>query len=236
MKKTGQQILDSAGRADLFNWGTGEYGYILNLQEYIRSKREKDEIHDTWLAGEHFPVITQGVRGEGNDLIGKPDIRIFDIDRGGQTTLHNPGQLVIYPIVRTRHEMTAQARFPRMLLTGIRDWIKEMTGLELEIHKGHPGLFWNLRKVAAVGISIHRGVTMHGIAINICNDLEPWKYIIPCGEPDTVPATLNNATGLDLQPVDFINNIHAWLEQFWGYEIVEVKQTMPRPGELETDV
>ncbi len=227
MSRPGQQILDSPGKAAFYDWGMGDYGRILRLQEELRTSRENNEIDDIWIAGQHPAVITQGVRGGPADLVGNHDIQVFEIDRGGQTTIHNPGQVVIYPIIRTRHELTAQARIPRMLLTGVQSWIEGKTGIRPEIFKGRPGLFWNHRKVAAVGISIHRGITMHGIAINICNDLGPWINIVPCGEPDTFPVTLNEAARIKYHPVDFLEDIPFWLMNFWGYQTVKVMDTLP---------
>jgi lipoate-protein ligase B len=202
--------------------GMREFGEVLALQEELREARRQAQVPDTWLAGEHPTVITHGVRGGGGDLVGEAPYPIFSIDRGGQTTIHNPGQLVIYPILKTRPGLVAQARMSRALLTAARDWIAAQTGVPLQIHKGRPGLFTaDGRKAAAIGISIRRQVTMHGIAINCCNDLAPWRAIVACGEPATRPVTLSELLGRRLAPDDLIAALPDWLRATWGYARVE---------------
>lgn len=215
------RILAAPGLARLVDWGRADYGSILQLQERLRVARREDAIPDTWLAGEHLPVITQGVRGRPDDLVAAADIPVFTVDRGGMTTLHNPGQLVIYPIVRVQPGLMAQARLSRTLLTTVRDWLAETTGVNLTIHRGRPGLFLGERKIAAIGISIHGYVSMHGIAINLCNDLSPWRAIVPCGEPSTLPMTLSEAAGRTWTPHDLLATMPAWLPRAWGYDTVE---------------
>src|SRR5262245_29841612 len=93
------RLLANPAVARVHGWGLSEYGAILTMQEALREQRRADVIPDTWLAGEHPAVITQGVRGIEADLVHvNHGLPIFQIDRGGMTTLHNPGQLVLYPI------------------------------------------------------------------------------------------------------------------------------------------
>jgi lipoate-protein ligase B len=222
--KAAERVLAGRALARLHPWGLQSYGDVLALQERLREARQRDAIPDTWLAGEHLAVITQGVRGQQQDLVGSPALPVFKIDRGGMTTLHNPGQLVIYPIVRTQGGILAQARFSLTLLAAVRDWLAGLYGIQLEIQKGRPGLFHGPRKVAAIGISIHGRVSMHGIAINLCNDLSPWRAIIPCGEPSTLPITLSEIAGRNIAPADLIPLLPAWLRWYWGYETVQIAE------------
>lgn len=215
------RVLAEPGVARLAPWGVLEYGAVLAMQERLRAQRQADSIGDVWLAGEHPTVITQGVRGAAADLVQPGALPTFTIDRGGQTTLHNPGQLVIYPIVRTQGGVLAQARVSRALLATVAAWLKALGGVALEIPRGRPGLFLEGRKVAALGISIHGRVTMHGIAINLCNDLSPWQSIVPCGEPETRPATLSEVTGRRYEPAELVARLPDFLRDYWGYEAVE---------------
>jgi lipoyl(octanoyl) transferase len=216
-----ERVLAAQALARVYPWGVRNYGELLKLQETLRAERRADSIPDTWLAGEHPTVITQGVRGAAGDLVapqcGYP---VFQVDRGGQTTLHNPGQLVIYPIARTQPGMLAQARASKLLLLSVRDWLADVTGVLLEAPKGRPGLFAADRKVAAIGLSIHGCITMHGIAINCCNDLSPWQTIIPCGEPSTRPQTLSALLGRPLAPTDLLPTLPALLTHYWNYRQV----------------
>jgi lipoyl synthase len=133
---------------------------------------------------------------------------------------------VIYLIVKTQPGLLAQGRLARTLLGATRDWIAQLSGVELEIHKGRPGLFNGERKVAAIGISIHNHVSMHGIAINLCNDLSAWRTIVPCGEPGVRPQTLSEAAGREFRPQDFINPMPEWLKQTWGYSDVALTASL----------
>lgn len=216
-----ERILADAARARIYPWGVRDYGSVLRIQEYLRQGRREDAVADTWLAGEHETVITQGVRATETDVVVPGDFPIFQIDRGGQTTLHNPGQLVIYPILKVQGGLLAQARLSRTLLLTVRDWLGERYGIELAIPPKRPGLFHGERKVAAIGVSIHGRVSMHGIAINLCNDLTPWQRIVPCGEPTTRPENLSNLIGQIITPAELIDALPQWLEHAWGYESVE---------------
>jgi lipoyl(octanoyl) transferase len=217
-----ERILTDLSTARVYHWGLRDYHQILELQERLRLDRQEDRIPDTWLVGEHTTVITQGVRGQREDLLTHEEYPIYQIDRGGMTTLHNPGQLVIYPIVKTRGGALTQARMASMLLATVRDWLTELAGVELTIEKGRPGLYHGEHKVAAIGISIHRRVTMHGIAINLCNDLTPWRTIVPCGEPQTQPITLTEVVERLIEPADLILILPIWLRRSWGYDQVQV--------------
>ena len=221
-----ERVLAETRLAFLHPWGLREYGEILALQERLREARRAGRIPDTWLAGEHPLVITQGVRGAAGDLVRRDLYPIFQIDRGGMTTLHNPGQLVIYPIALTRGGVLAQARMARLLLTTVRDWLAERTGVELQVPKGRPGLFFGARKVAAIGLSIHGRVSMHGIAINLSNDMTPWRAIVPCGEPETQPITLSEIAGKRIEPGDLLPAIPDWLRRTWGYEEVHIREAL----------
>lgn len=214
------KVLAERSEARVFNWQLGEYSEVLGLQETLREARREGRSPDVWLAGEHPLVITKGVRGEDSDIalptgLGVP---IHEIDRGGQVTLHNPGQLVLYPIALTQPGLLSQARLSSTLLRAMAAWVRDETGIECEIPRGRPGLFVGERKLMALGISIRKRVSMHGIAINLCNDINDWRYIVPCGEPSTRPITLSELTGRKITPAEWIEKLPGWLECYWGYE------------------
>lgn len=135
---------------------------------------------------EHPPVYTMGARG-GDDhlLLGDDDLRargaeLVMTDRGGDITFHGPGQLVIYAILNLRRRGLRPGDHVRCLEHTVLD-----TLATFEVHgrtvKGRPGVWIGSRKIAAIGVSIRGGVTMHGAALNVMNDLSWFNAIVPCG-------------------------------------------------------
>jgi lipoate-protein ligase B len=122
------------------------------------------------------------------------------VDRGGQTTLHSPGQMILYPIVKLGGGSLAGPRMTHALLEGLRAWLIATHGVEAEIPRGRPGLFIGDRKLMSIGISVRGGVSMHGIAMNLCNDPALWDRIVACGEPGTRPVTLSELLGRRIEP------------------------------------
>jgi lipoate-protein ligase B len=226
-------ILESIAKADLISFGLRDYGEVLRLQECLREQRQANAIPDTWLIGEHPAVITQGVRGLESDLDPsggtKGAIPVFHIDRGGMTTLHSPGQLIIYPIVRVRGGSLAAGRLARELLAGMEAWLRRELGIEAKPLPRQPGLFVQGRKLLSIGISVRGGVSMHGIAMNVSNDLSLWNRIVPCGEPATRPVSLSQLLGGQIEPSELIPPIESWLAWHWGYRLVEPR-TLVNPS------
>jgi lipoate-protein ligase B len=138
------------------------------------------------------------------------------------TTLHSPGQLVIYPIVRLRGGSLAAGAFARGLLAAAREWVRGNYGLEAALDREHPGLYVEGRKLASVGISVRGEITMHGVAINVNNDLELFRAIIPCGVPEARMTSVARELGGTAPVIDFGAHLAAWLKQSWGYAAVEV--------------
>ncbi len=220
-----EKILADAGTARFIDWGLRDYGEVLAMQEQFREQRRAGQIPDTWLAGEHPPSSRRAcaaARPTSRSTRASP-FPFNRIDRGGMTTLHNPGQLVIYPIVKTHEGLLAQARLARALLEATADLVEQLSGVRAAIERGRPGLYVKGRKLAAIGISIRGRVSMHGIAINLCNDLAPWQWIIPCGEPSTRPVTLSELAGKRIEPKDWIARLPAWLQSHWGYRQIELR-------------
>jgi lipoate-protein ligase B len=156
-------------------------------QKRLEAARQADEVPDVFLLLEHPPVYTKGRRSTPDELpMGKDwyraqGIEVCETDRGGRVTYHGPGQLVGYPIVSLKpygddvHEYIR--RMERLIIAALADW-----EVEAEIVEGLTGV-WTTerRKVASIGVHVNRGVTTHGFAINVNNDLQPFEWIVPCG-------------------------------------------------------
>jgi len=162
--------------------GEVPYGEALSLQERLRDARQADAIPDTLLLLEHPSVYTRGRRAAEGDLpmgerwYRERGIAIEDSDRGGQVTYHGPGQLVGYPIVRVRSVHDFVAAMERAIVAALAE-----EGIAAEVRDGLTGVWAGDAKIASIGIHVSRGVTTHGFAVNVDNDLEPFEWIRPCG-------------------------------------------------------
>jgi lipoyl(octanoyl) transferase len=176
-----------------------------DLQRRVHERRAENEIGDTCLLLEHQPVYTAGKRTSPLDRpLTDPGIPVVDVDRGGKITWHGPGQLVGYPIVRLADPIDVIAYVRALEDALIRAcaevgvatsrvdgrsgvWI---TGAAADTGRGAPA-----RKVAAIGIRVSRGVTMHGFALNCDCDLAWFDRIVPCGIRDASVTSLSAETG-----------------------------------------
>ena len=164
------------------NLGVVEYGDALSLQEAVRAARQADEVGDTLLLLEHPPVYTRGKRTEpgelpmGEDWYRAQGIDVVDVDRGGRVTYHGPGQLVGYPIMRIDDVVEFLRVMERAIIAALAD-----EGIEAQIRDGLTGVWVEDRKIASIGIHVARGVTTHGFAVNVSNDLQPFEWVTPCG-------------------------------------------------------
>ena len=170
-------------------------------QRRLHAARVAGEAPDTVLLLEHPPVYTAGKRtaAEERPTDGTP---VIDVDRGGKITWHGPGQLVGYPIVRLPDPVDVVAHVRRVeeaLILACADLGVEATRVD-----GRSGV-WVLgadgqqdRKIAAIGIRVSAGVTMHGFALNCDCDLSWFDRIVPCGLTDATVTSLSQETGRDI--------------------------------------
>ena len=157
------------------------------LQKDVERARREGTVPDVLLLLEHPPVYTKGRRSTpeelpmGEDWYRMRGIEVVETDRGGRVTYHGPGQLVGYPIVSLRpygddvHEYVR--RMERLMVGALAD-----RGVAAEVVEGLTGVWTKeRRKIASIGVHVAGGVTTHGFAINVNNDLEPFEWIVPCG-------------------------------------------------------
>ena len=161
------------------------------LQRRLEAGRQADEVPDVLLLLEHPPVYTKGKRTDpaelamGEDWYSMQGIEVTETDRGGRVTYHGPGQLVGYPIVSLKpygdnvHEYVR--KLERLMIDSLGSF-----GIEAEVIDGLTGVWVggrppDGRKIGSIGVHVSRGVTTHGFAINVNNDLQPFEWIVPCG-------------------------------------------------------
>ncbi len=175
--------------------GPVEYRAALALQERLRTARQAELIPDTMLLLEHPPVFTRGRRtGEGElmmpeDWYRSLGMEIVDVDRGGKITYHGPGQLVGYPIVRVGDVLEYVRRLERAV---VRALAEEGVLARLRTAEGpdFTGVWVQERKIASIGVHVSRGITTHGFAVNVCNDLSPFDWVVACGLPSVQMTSL----------------------------------------------
>ncbi len=169
--------------------GLVDYERAYNVQRRLHAQVVDGVLPDLLLLLEHPHVYTLGRRGKEADVLASPQtlrrlgVDVRHTDRGGETTYHGPGQLVGYPIVHLRRR-----RF------GVRDYVcaleaslvRALAGYAIEgVIEGKPvGVWVGDAKIAAIGVRVSRGVTMHGFALNVCPDLRYFDHIVPCGMED----------------------------------------------------
>jgi lipoyl(octanoyl) transferase len=180
--------------------GAVEYREALALQERVRAARQADEIPDAMLVLEHWPVYTRGRRsGEGElpmgaDWYRAQGIEIVNVDRGGKITYHGPGQLVGYPIVRV-DDVVAYVRTLEQAIVAALAQEDVAARARPEDGPDYTGVWVQERKIASIGVHLSRGVTTHGWAVNVENDLQPFSWVVACGLPEVQMTSLINETG-----------------------------------------
>lgn len=190
------------------------------LQRDVHAGVVAGEVPDTLLLVEHEPVYTAGVRTEAHErpVDGTP---VVDVDRGGKITWHGPGQLVGYPIMRLPRPIDVVAhvrRLEEVLITALATF--DVAGYRVE---GRTGV-WVRRplsedKIAAIGVRVQRGVTMHGFALNCDNSLAPFSQIVPCGISDAGVTTLSEVVGRHISPADVVDTVVSAFRATYAAEV-----------------
>ncbi|HEX5534888.1 MAG TPA: lipoyl(octanoyl) transferase LipB [Actinomycetales bacterium] len=201
-----------------------DLGYGDDAVQYEAAWERQREVHASVVAGErpdtvllleHQAVYTAGKRTEPHErpFDGTP---VIDVDRGGKITWHGPGQLVGYPIVRLPDPVDVVAyvrRLEQVLIDVCADF-----GVEAGRVEGRSGVWiaaddrGRERKIAAIGIRVAQGVTMHGFALNCDCDLGAYQRIVPCGIPDADVTSLSFELGRDVTVSEVLPSVRKQLE------------------------
>jgi lipoyl(octanoyl) transferase len=182
--------------------GVVEYREALERQDRLRAARQAERVPDTLLLLEHPPVYTRGRRSDPSELpMGEAwyharGIDIVDTNRGGKLTYHGPGQLVGYPIMRIDDVIVYLRTMERAIVAALAD-----AGVEARARPDDgpdfTGVWSNDRKIASIGVHVSRGVTTHGFAVNVRNDLQPFAWVVPCGLEGVSMTSVLQETGGD---------------------------------------
>ncbi|MDX9732209.1 MAG: lipoyl(octanoyl) transferase LipB [Bdellovibrionales bacterium] len=208
--------------------GLVDYQTGLQLQTSALERLRKDEeLRGVVIGLEHMGVVTLGVRGQiaadptrsdisvSEELLRARGYELHKTTRGGQATLHNPGQLVIYPCMNLRTLGMGAKDYVTLVQTTTLKWLRQL-GLELvKCGQNEPGLFVPVsgvdRKIAAFGFKISQGFTSHGLAINVQNDLSAFDLIRTCGVSKQ-PVTSFMELGIQTPTLESL--FKSWLEMW----------------------
>jgi lipoyl(octanoyl) transferase len=195
--------------------GIVPYEEALVAQRWLESARQEGEAPDVLVLLEHPPVYTRGRRAGDEELPMRREwyemqgIEVHDTDRGGRVTYHGPGQLVAYPIVSLKpygddvHEHVR--RLERVAIGALGEHgvaarsIEGLTGIWTEGEPPGPAATpgTEARKIGSIGVHVRRGVTTHGLAVNVNNDLQPFEWVVPCGIDNCRVSSLSRELGAE---------------------------------------
>lgn len=204
------------GKLEARALGIIPYGEAYEKQVDLHGRRVVGTIPDQLLLLQHPPVLTIPRRARpenvrvGMEQLERAGIDLLPTDRGGEVTLHNPGQLVGYLICR----LDSGARDLHAFIRGIEDCLQEIAGafgVRAESRKGLTGVWVEDRKLASIGIAVKRWVTLHGFALNVNNDLGQFDWIHPCGLRGVRMTSLSAERGA---PVNWKNLLEATCSAF----------------------
>jgi len=191
--------------------GRRPYGEALALQRELVERRVQGGLsNDLLLLLEHDPVVTLGRGGRPESLplspadLGRRGIEWYEVERGGDVTYHNPGQLVGYPILDLHQHRLDLHWYLRQLEATLIGALGEL-GISAVRNPPYTGVWAGGRKIASLGVHVRRWVTLHGFALNVNNDLSGFDLIVPCGIPGvrmtSVEKELGSASWSDTRAV-----------------------------------
>src|SRR5260221_2627971 len=217
--------------------GIVPYEEAREAQRRLEGERQRDELAAVLLLLEHPPVYTRGRRSTPDELpmgvewYEMQGIEVRDTDRGGRVTYHGPGQLVAYPIVSLRpygddvHEYVR--RLEQVTIGALGEYgvgagtIDGLTGVWTEGDPpGSSAGPEEARKIGSIGVHVSRGVTTHGLAINVSNDLQPFEWIVPCGIEGCRVTSLSRELGAEQGLGAFADTVSARFGEVYDRALV----------------
>jgi lipoyl(octanoyl) transferase len=224
---TARPLLLGDGGILAVEWlGRVPYRPTWERQNELADQRRRRKIGDRVLLLEHEPVYTIGRGGDEANLLANPErmdalgAELVRIDRGGDITFHGPGQLVAYPIVELADPLDLR-RYVRALESAVISTAFRF-GVQAERVDGLPGVWVDgTHKLAAVGVRVRRGVTTHGLALNVSTDLAWFDEMVPCGIPGCQVTSLQRETGHSLLLTDVADILAADLARAFGLKLAD---------------
>lgn len=205
----------------VLRWGVTDYREAVRWQTARAAVVAEGAAVETIVMLEHPPVYTMGRRG-GRAHVLMPEAalaaQVIDSDRGGDVTFHGPGQLVVWPILRLRERGLSVARYVRLLEQAMIETAAAF-GVEAERRRGMPGCWAGERKLGSVGVHVSRGVSTHGLALNVSTELGWFDAITPCGIAGAEMTSLASELGHTIAVEDAADAMTGVLNDLFGLRL-----------------
>ena len=185
----------------------------LQIQESLRNKVLKNNTDNYLILVEHDHVYTLGKNANSNNILNSA-CEIIQTQRGGDVTYHGPGQLVAYPIINLKNKKIGVKNYISMIEKLISNILIDYN-LEPQILKEETGVWVQDKKIASIGIHVTRGVTMHGLAINVNTDLSYFDNIISCGIQGVKMTSLDKELGKKIRMNDIKKSLITHFNQIF---------------------
>lgn len=209
--------------AQLFYQDLGRLDFLaaLSRQEQLIELKQRQAVADILLFVEHPHVYTIGRSGDLNNVLAAQDVPLHRASRGGDVTYHGPGQLVVYPIIGLRSKLRKDVhRYVKNLEMTAIETLKNF-GLEARRRPPYTGIWIDNRKIAAMGIAVRRGITFHGLALNVNTDLSYFDRIIPCGLSWADVTSMAKELGKDPSVHNVRESFLRHFAELFGYTEIE---------------
>lgn len=209
--------------AQLFYQDLGRLDFLaaLSRQEQLIELKQRQAVADILLFVEHPHVYTIGRSGDLNNVLAAQDVPLHRASRGGDVTYHGPGQLVVYPIIGLRSKLRKDVhRYVKNLEMTVIETLKNF-GLEARRRPPYTGIWIDNRKIAAMGIAVRRGITFHGLALNVNTDLSYFDRIIPCGLSWADVTSMAKELGKDPSVHNVRESFLRHFAELFGYTEIE---------------
>ncbi len=216
----------AARKAWLVDLGLSSYGEAWAWQRGAADAVRRGQWPDIVALVEHPPVYTIGRAAHGskqNLLVDSAEllvrgIELYEVDRGGDITYHGPGQVVAYPIIDLNYQQRDLHRYLRNLeeavIRALAEWNIEGTRTP-----PHTGVWVGVDKVAAIGVKASHWVSQHGLALNVCPNLDHFQGIVPCGIPDKGVTSMERCLGRPITPDEVKPSLTRHLGEVLGLDL-----------------
>ena len=211
------------GMAELLYTDVGQMDYpaALALQEKILELKQRGHLADVMLFVEHPHVYTLGRGGKASNVLVPQEVPVIRTNRGGDVTYHGPGQLVVYPLIDLRSKLRKDVhRYLKNLELSAICTLKDF-GLEGTRRPPYTGIWIADNKIVAIGIAVGRGITFHGLALNVNTDLSYFDRIVPCGLSWAGVTSMAKELGAEQNLVEVRDRFLNHFAKLFGYSQIE---------------